>query len=146
MSTEVITQNIERRQQLRSLEQQILSHTQLEFQYKHTFSNGTYAREVFIPKGSLVIGHIHKYGNITILSQGDLSVFTEEGTARFVAPFTWVAKAGVKHAVYANEDTTLITIHPVNTTNIDDIEKDLIAITYNDVPLMNNIEVKGIAV
>ena len=44
-----------------------LPHKQLEV--KHYFSQGVYARELIIPKDTIVIGHLHKYQQLNILKK-----------------------------------------------------------------------------
>ena len=39
----------------------------------------TYAREIFLPKGSFVVGKIHRHQHLNIISKGKVKVFTEFG-------------------------------------------------------------------
>lgn len=98
---------------------------QVELPLKHHFSPGVYAREIFIPKGTLVTGRIHKYQQINIMSQGDVSVLTEDGIVRAQAPFTVVSPPGTKRIVYAHEDTVWTTIIGTDETDIDKLEDHL---------------------
>lgn len=77
---------------------------------KHYFSRGICAREMFIPAGTTVTGHIHKYEQINILSAGDISVLTEDGIVRVQAPFTVISPAGTKRIAYAHTDCVWTTI------------------------------------
>lgn len=94
---------------------------------RHFFSPGVYARELFIPKGTLLTGKIHKYPQINIMSAGDISVLTEDGIKRVQAPFTIVSPAGTKRIAYAHEDTVWTTIHGTHETDVDKIEAAMIA-------------------
>lgn len=91
------------------------------------FSRGLYAREIFIPKGTILSGKIHKYTNLNIMSMGDLSVLTENGVIRVKAPFTVVSPPGTKRIAYAHEDTVWTTVHATNETDVDKIEEEVIA-------------------
>ena len=99
----------------------------LDLPVKHYFSQGVYARELFIPKGTVLTGKIHKYQQLNIMSQGDLSVLTEDGVKRVKAPFTIVSPPGTKRVAYAHEDTVWTTIHGTELTDVDEIESAFIA-------------------
>lgn len=94
---------------------------------QHFFVPGAYAREILIPKGNLVAGRTHKYPQINIVSQGDLSILTDDGWLRVQAPYTVVSPAGTKRLVYTHEDTVFTTIIGTNETDIDKIEAALTA-------------------
>jgi len=55
---------------------------------------GTYAREIHLEKGSLVVGKIHKHAHINIISKGEVSVATEHGKKYYTAPCTFVSEVG----------------------------------------------------
>ena len=93
----------------------------------HHFSDGIYAREMFIPKGTVLTGKIHKHTNLNIMSSGELSILTEDGVKRVRAPFTIVSPAGTKRVAYAHEDTVWTTIHATEETDLDKIEYHFVA-------------------
>lgn len=99
----------------------------VEMPVKHHFSQGVYARELFIPKGTVLTGKIHKYQQLNIMSQGELSVLTEDGIKRVKAPFTVVSPPGTKRVAYAHEDTIWTTIHGTDELDVDKIEMHFIA-------------------
>ena len=70
----------------------------IEIVPRHYFSPGICAREITIPAGATVVGKIHKYEQLNILSKGDITVLTEEGMRRVQAPFTVVSPPGTKRA------------------------------------------------
>lgn len=94
---------------------------------KHHFAKGVYAREMFIPKGTVLVGKIHKHTNLNIMSAGELSVLTDEGIKRVKAPFTVISPPGVKRIAYAHEDTVWTTVHGTEETDIEKIEQQFIA-------------------
>jgi len=98
----------------------------------HYHCKGNYAREIFIPQGICVIGKIHKHEHINVLSKGSCWVVTEAGREKLEAPKTFISSAGIKRAVYAIEDTVWTTIHPTESTDLDEIEDEVIAKNYAD--------------
>jgi hypothetical protein len=93
----------------------------------------TYAREMFIPKGTLIIGKIHRHQHLNIISQGRVSVMTEFGKVFMQAPCTFISEVGLKRAVVAEEDTIWTTVHLTSKNSEDDlaeIEDEVIAPTY----------------
>jgi quercetin dioxygenase-like cupin family protein len=103
---------------------------QTEMPVTHRFSRGVYARELFIPKGTVLTGRIHKYSQINILLRGDISVLTEDGIKRIQAPFVIESPAGAKRAGYAHEDTVWMTVCGTATTDADVLEDELTTRTY----------------
>lgn len=103
----------------------------------------TYAREMLIPKGTLIIGKIHRHQHLNFITKGKVKVFTEFGNKYLTAPCTFISEVGLKRAVYAEEDTLWTTIHLteyVGESNLDKIESEIIAPSYNDIGLIANIE------
>jgi len=102
----------------------------------HHFSNGVYARELFIPKGTVLIGKIHKHENLNILSQGDITVYTEDGPKRVQAPATIVSKPGTKRLGYAHEDCVWTCIHKTDETDLVKIEEEIIAKDFDEIDMI----------
>lgn len=135
-------QPIVTRGKILALEDAMRQMPQVEIPPVHYFSKGLYAREIFIPKGTLLTGKIHKTEHLNIISKGDISVVTEEGTKRIQAPFTMVAKPGTKRVGYAHEDTVWTTIHATEETDLEKIEHELIAPTFEDFEALRGLELK----
>jgi len=100
---------------------------QVELKVIHHFSKGVYARELHIPAGVTLVGEIHKFENLNILSQGIMIVTTEEGMKEVSAPFTVVSPPGTKRAAHTLTDCIWTTIHGTNETDVDEIEHHFIA-------------------
>lgn len=100
---------------------------QVDLPVKHHFSQGVYARELFIPKGTTLVGKIHKYQQLNIMPQGDMSVLVGDEIKRVVAPFIVVSPPGTKRVAFAHEDTVWITVHGTDETDLDVIEHKFIA-------------------
>jgi hypothetical protein len=107
------------------------------------YGAGTYARQMFIPKGTLIIGKIHRHQHLNFIMQGRVSVATEFGTKFLTAPCVFVSEVGLKRAVYAEEDTIWVTVHQTKFTgeeNLDKMEDELIAPDYSDMGLIASVE------
>lgn len=115
-----------------ALEEQMLKLEQLEFQTSHYFSEGVYVRELFIPKGMLLTGKIHKHEHINIISQGKIMVATENGEKLIEAPATFKSAPGIKRVGFALEDTTWSTIHVTEETDLDKLEEEFVTRTYEE--------------
>jgi hypothetical protein len=102
----------------------------------------TYAREMFIPKGTLIIGKIHRHQHLNIISKGKVVVYTEFGEKHMEAPITFVSEIGLKRSVYAVEDTLWTTIHLtefVGEENLSKIEEEVISPDYEQMGLIASI-------
>lgn len=102
---------------------------------KHTFSGNIYVREIFIPKGTLLTGKIHRHQHPNFLMSGEVSVVTETGgVEKLKAPMAMISEPGTKRVVYAHEDTVWITIHEVGgERDLKKIEEIVIAKTYEEI-------------
>lgn len=115
--------------------QMMLSQSKVDVPVEHHFSKDVYAREIRVPKGTLLMGKIHKFQNLNILSSGEVSVLSIDGVKRVKAPFTFVASPGAKRLFFMHEDTVWTTIHGTGETDIDKIEDEFIAKSYDEVYL-----------
>ena len=94
---------------------------------RHFFAPRLYARSLFRRAGSFIVGHKHRTEHMNILLHGRLRVFMDGEVTELVGPsLPFVSKAGVRKATYALEDSTLITFHPTNETDLDKLEEELI--------------------
>ena len=110
-----------------SLEAAMKVMPQVELKVIHHFSKGVYARELHIPAGVTLVGEIHKFENLNILSQGTMIVTTEEGMREVSAPFTVVSPPGTKRAAHTLTDCIWTTIHGTGETDVGEIEHHFIA-------------------
>lgn len=99
---------------------------QLDIQFIHHFSDHVYVRERRAKADTLIIGKRHRYATCSILLEGELSVYDGEKVKRYSAPHIFNSIAGAKRMTYSHTDTTLITIHPTTSTDLDEIEKTFI--------------------
>lgn len=104
------------------LEKKMLKHPQVECPVTHKFGPGVYMREVFLPKGALVIGHHQNFEHMNIFLKGKITFSTEKGPVDLVAPMTFVSKPGRKIA-YIHEDSVWINVYSTNETNVEKLEQ-----------------------
>ena len=97
----------------------------------HRFANGCYLREIFMPKGTRIIGKIHATEHFNVLLTGKVTVITAEGREDIQAPYTFVSKAGVQKVVIIHEDCIWQTLHVTNETDLEKIEKEVIVESYD---------------
>ena len=84
--------------------------------------DGMLSRAMFIPKGMLLVGKIHKLDCINIVAKGDISILTEHGSGRMVAGEQIVSPAGSQKMGFANEDTVFINVFRTNEHRLEHIE------------------------
>lgn len=120
------------RQKIDHLQACMLGMPQAETPVKHTFSGGVYAREVFIPKGTVAIGKVHVTEHLNICLRGDLTFLTVDGPRRIKAPAMFSAPAGTKKLAYANEDSVWVNVHPALCDDPDQIVDALTVSTFAD--------------
>ena len=119
---------------LESVMKEMTNH-HIEIKTTHHFAPGIYMREIFIPKGTTLTGKIHKTEHLNILSQGELSVWTEDGVKKISASTVISSHPGIKRVGYAHEDSVWITVHQniENETDVEKIEEMLIAKSFDEV-------------
>jgi len=105
---------------------------------KHTFVDGAYVREIFMPKGVLITSKIHKICHPYFVMKGDCSVLTEDGVIRIKAPHWGVTKPATKRILYIHEDTVWITVHVTKHKDLKMIEEEIIAKSFDE--LLNTSE------
>lgn len=120
------------REKIAEVESAMLTIPQVEVPIVNHFSKDVYAREMFVPRGTFLVGKIHKYQNLNIISKGEVSFISIDGAVRVKAPHTFVGSPGAKRVIYAHEDTVWTTIHGTDETNVSRIEDEFIATDYED--------------
>jgi len=100
----------------------------------HSFSDGIYVRQITIPQGMLIVGKLHKHEHPNFLLKGEVLVVTDQGEEHLIAPVSMISKPGTKRALYAITELVWTTIHhnPTNTQNLEELEKIVIADSYED--------------
>lgn len=111
------------------LENSLAHYPQMILDVKHDFSKGIYSRTLLIPAGTMLTGKIHKTEHLCIV-QGDITALTDAGIRRLTGYNVLNSKPGMKRAGFAHEDTYWTTIHVTTETNIEKLEAELIAPSF----------------
>lgn len=100
----------------------------------HVFAQGLYSRTVLVEANTLIITKLHKQEHVTILSAGEVLVCSEKGTEHLVGPCVFVTVPGTKRVVYTLSDVFWTTVHATTKTTVEDVERDVIAPSYEELP------------
>lgn len=130
------------RELIADVEKIISQGEQLEVPIAHHFSKGVYGREMTLPEGALIVGKIHKFENLNILSKGKVSVLSIDGVKTVEAPFTFVGSVGAKRVIYAHSEVVWTTIHGTDERDLEKIEECFIAKNYDEVNEPKIIDIK----
>ena len=107
------------RSRIEKLEARLQSVPQVDCSVRHYFAPGMYAREISIPKGTVITGAVHKRQNLAILSQGVIVLATEKGPVTIAAPHTLTVSPGGKNAAVALEDAVWTNFFATDETDPD---------------------------
>lgn len=135
------------RDKIRRLEAEMAAMPQIDPPLNHYFAPGLYAREILLPKGSLVVGKLHKHAHINTILYGHVTVYTEFGESELKGPLTFTSKVGTKRVVFSHEDTLWTTYHVTEETDLDKIEDFVIAKSYDEIPALamgTVLQIKGV--
>ena len=100
----------------------------VELPVEHRHFPGLYAREIFMPAGTLLTSKIHNTEHPYVVLTGCVSVFIPGvGVERIEAPFVGTTRPGTRRVLYIHEDCRWITFHP-NPENLSvaDLEERII--------------------
>lgn len=84
----------------------------------HRFTRGLYAREIFMPAGTLLTSKVHKTEHPYVILTGRVSVFIiddngGERVEHLAAPHVGVTQPGTRRVLYIHEDCRWVTFHPL---------------------------------
>lgn len=110
--------------QVRELEQLILSVTQTEMPVSTLTHGQVSARAMLIPAGTVLTGAQTNLDNLCIVL-GDITVTTDAGPRRITGFAMLPANRGSKRVGHAHADTWWITCHHTLLTDVCDIEDEM---------------------
>lgn len=93
---------------------------------QHHFAPGVYMRQMDAAAGTLVVSKMHRTEHMNILLKGSLTVATEDGIQLMTAPCVLKSMPGTKRIGYFHEDSSWITVHPTEETDLEEIEQQVI--------------------
>jgi hypothetical protein len=109
---------------------------QVELPLKHQFAPSVYLREIFMPKGTFVIGKKHKTEHFNVALSGEADVLIDGVFQRIKAPCIFKSKAGCRKILSIIEDMKWATIHPTEETDIPKLEE---ALVHEHVDLLGDV-------
>lgn len=111
------------------LEQELTKCPQRECPVWHHFAPGLYARQMFIPAGTVLTGAVHKTEHLCIVS-GDIDVTTDDGMLHIRdLQRIILSKPGTKRAGFTRENTLWTTVHVTDETDLDKLVEELVEAT-----------------
>lgn len=144
MSAELVIDNVcvgsrtANRNAILDYEEFAKTQVQLDIPVIHRIHGGMYAREITIPKGTILTGQIYKFDHLDIMISGDITVSTDTGERKRLQGYNcFEGLSGKKRAGYAHEDTTWITVHPVTGPDGDTIQDHITVDTFDELNEFN---------
>lgn len=105
------------------------------FPVKHHLRDGLYTREVFMPKGSLVVSYIHLTNHPSFFMSGEMSILLDDGEVkRIKAPMVVQTEVGTQRVAYMHEDCVWNCVYRVNAKTIERAEQEVYTEDYLDLP------------
>jgi quercetin dioxygenase-like cupin family protein len=92
----------------------------------HHFSDNLYAKECFIPAGSLLVQHQHNYDHLSVVAKGRVKVLIDDEVKVFDAPYCLNIEKGKNHSVLAVTDVVWFCIHATDEKDPSKIDEVLI--------------------
>ena len=112
---------------VRNVQQQITDNAELvDVPVVHHFAPGVYMRQMDAKAGTVVVSKMHRTEHFIMFLTGSCSVMTENGIEHIKAPCVLRTMPGTQRVGYFHEDTSCITIHPTQSTDLEEIEKQVI--------------------
>lgn len=108
------------------LQSEVAKLPQYEPVTRHYFHGGMYCREVWRAATVLVIGKVHKKEHFYVIVSGHVRISTDEGVRDVVGPQVLTCRPGTKRAVYAVTDALCMTFHRIDSTTVEEAERELV--------------------
>lgn len=120
--TTVGTQALQILASMENAEKELLQLPQVSCPVVHHFGPNLCIREVFMPAGTLAIGHRQKFEHMNIMLQGKVMVIDDNGNTQILtAPLIFVGKPGRKIG-YVLEDMVWQNVYATDLKDVDAVE------------------------
>jgi len=107
-----------------------------QFPLKQKLENGLYTREVFMPKGQLVISFIHKQDHPSFFMSGEMSILDDRGEVkRIKGPMVVETEAGTQRVAIIHEDCVWVCVYRTDAKTFEEAELDVYTDSYKELPL-----------
>lgn len=97
-----------------------------DFPLTEIFCGDAYYREVVMPQGALIIGHLHRTRHLNSVVSGSALVSMNGEVKRIVAPCVFISQPGVRKVLLIEEDCRWGTFHVTRTTDPVELRAELI--------------------
>jgi hypothetical protein len=112
-------------------EKAMLQLPQVDCPVVHHFGPNLCIREVFMPKGTMAVGHKQKFKHMSVLLKGKVMMLNEDGSTKILeAPFIFEGQAGRKIG-YVLEDMVWQNIYSTDLQDSNDVEEFFIEKSEN---------------
>jgi hypothetical protein len=102
---------------------------------KQHIDGGLYTRELFMPKGSIIVSMIHKQNHPSFLLKGELSYLTDDGMVKRVkSPHKVFTKTGTQRVFYVHEDSIWCCVYKTDAKTFEEAEADVYTNDYMELP------------
>jgi len=105
---------------------EIVEAINIDFPVADIFSEGVYARSVFMPKDSIVVGKLHKTRHLNFVMSGKAWVWMNGEKQYVEAPCIIESFENIRKVLYIEEDMYWTTVHPTDIKDKEEIEKIII--------------------
>lgn len=134
VATAGIKAGTEMRDRIHRLVDEAMRQPQVECPVREYFAPGLYAREITIPKDTVLVGAVHKTQNMALLSRGVLQLVTERGTTEISAErenYYLTVVPGGMNAALALEESVWTNFFPTTETDPDKVIAQLCELPRN---------------
>ena len=101
----------------------------------HHLQDGLYTREVFMPKGMLVVSFIHKQNHPSFFMSGEMSVLLDTGEVkRIKAPMRVMTEIGTQRVAYMHEDCVWACVYRTDAKTVEEAEKEVYTEDFMELP------------
>lgn len=102
---------------------------------KHHLQDGLYTREIFMPKGMLVVSFIHKQNHPSFFMSGEMSVLLDTGEVkRIKAPMVVMTEIGTQRVAYMHEDCVWTCVYKTDAKTVEEAEKEVYTEDFRELP------------